>query len=646
MHCVKRAGLVALIAAVSTVSGWTIQPDNHERLRSFLAAAQQAAARKDFSAAADSYREATELEPNIPELWANLGLMYHQTGNYTEAIESFKKAERLNGDLFVPQLFLGIEYLELKNPSAALPYLEKAVRLNPNDLQAELSLGKAFESENRADRAADAYLRATEINPNNGNAWLELGTTLLEQVENDARVMTSTYNSSPYVKLKAAETFAEEDKLSPAENAFKAAINSSPPAPCAHAELGITLLREDKRDEARQQFQMESKSGTHCGLAAIGTAVVDLDQGHVDIALQKLASIANADSGFVRTNLPLFRGSISPEQLRSLIELARSRRSSEKLPADFSVLIDKALSPGEGPSAMSFAVDETAQATGLPKETAAEQLYASGQYGLCDEALKPTLKTSNSDQQKLLATCSYSTGDFETALFAAERMKSNSATMEQGLYWESKADEKLAVAALARAGEIDPDSPQLHVLTGDSFRQQRRWSDAEAEYRKAVALDPKSRVARLSLAIALFTELKNDEALSIDKSVLADSQQDPEANLLAAEILVQEHKFQDAEPYLSNCKNLKPELVPRVHILRGEVYAETGRTTDAIAEYKLGIAGDEDGSIHYQLARLYQKAGDKTAAAEEIRLSKQLRERWDNQAHLDMGQPLTATSRE
>jgi len=60
----------------------------------------------------------------------------------------------------------------------------------------------------------------------------------------------------------------------------------------------------------------------------------------------------------------------------------------------------------------------------------------------------------------------------------------------------------------------------------------------------------------------------------------------------------------------------------------------------------LGIAGDEDGSIHYQLARLYQKTGETTAAAEEIRLSKQLREKWDNQAHLDMGQPLTETSRE
>jgi predicted Zn-dependent protease len=249
-------------------------------------------------------------------------------------------------------------------------------------------------------------------------------------------------------------------------------------------------------------------------------------------------------------------------------------------------------------------------------------------------------------QQQVLALCSFSTRDYRTTSIVAERLKSNPATAAEGLYWESRSDQKLAVSALVRAGEIDPDSPRLHVLIGDAFRQQRRWSDAEDEYRKAVALDSKSRAARLSLAIVLFIELKTDEALNIDKSLLAESPGDPEANLLAAEILVQEHKFEDAEPYLSSFQNLKPERVPRVHILRGQVFAETGRITAAIAEYKLGMAGDEDGGIHYQLARLYQRTGDKTAAAEEIRLSKQLRERWDNQAHLDLGQPLTEKSQE
>jgi len=637
---------LAIAFTYSNVNAIAFAEGQEQAMQTFLAAASTAQARGDFAAAAESYRKAAELDPSIPELWANLGLMYRAAGNHAEAIESFKRAESLNGALFVPQLFLGIEYLQSKNPSAALPHLEKAVRLKPNDSQAALSLGAAYEMVNRIDRSAGSYMRATEIDPNNGNAWLGLGTALLEQAENDARIMTSTYNNSAYVKLRAAETYAEEGKLSLAENAFKAAVASSSPIPCAHAEFGITLLREDKATEAREQFQIESRTASHCGLAALGFAVTDLAQGHYDVALKELTSIATADAGFVESSLPLFHGAISADQAKPLIELARSQGNNANLSVDIGSLVDRAVVSGDVTATISSAGEETTQSTQAPLESAAEPLYASGEFALCDEALKPSLKTLTSTQQHILASCSFSTGDYKTASIVAERLKSNPATAAEGFYWESRSDQKLAVSALIRAGEIDPDSPRLHVLTGNAFRQQRRWSDAEGEYRKAVALDPKSRAARLSLAIVLFTELKTEEALNIDKSLLTESPDDPEANLLAAEILVQDNRFEDAEPYLANCRNLKPELVPRVHILRGQVYAETGKIAAAIAEYKLGVAGDEDGSVHYRLARLYQRTGDKAASAEEIRLSKQLRERWDNQAHLDLGQPLTETSQQ
>jgi tetratricopeptide (TPR) repeat protein len=223
------------MAIVSTGAAKAIQPDNSEKLQSYLAAAQQAAARKDFPAAAESYSDAVELEPSVPELWANLGLMYHESGKQDEAIRSFKEAIRLNASLFVPQMFLGIEYLGSKKPEAAIPFLEKAEKLNPNDLQAALNLGKAYALSDRPDRAAAAYSIATRLAPNDGSTWLSLGTAYLQQVESDARLMTSTYSHSAYVTLHTAEVFAEEGKLVQAENAYKTALAFNSPAPCAHA---------------------------------------------------------------------------------------------------------------------------------------------------------------------------------------------------------------------------------------------------------------------------------------------------------------------------------------------------------------------------------------------------------------------------
>ncbi|MGO9338186.1 MAG: tetratricopeptide repeat protein [Terracidiphilus sp.] len=614
-----------------------------QTMQSLLAEARDAQSRRDFNAAAESYRKAVELDPSVPELWTNLGLMYHEAGKPVEAIRSFKEAIRLNASLFVPQLFLGIEYLESKKPEAAIPFLEKAEKLNPNDLQAALNLGKAYALMDRSDHAAAAYSRATRLAPNVGSTWLSLGMAYLQQVENDARLMTSTYSHSPYVSLRAAETLADEGKLVEAEDAYKGALASPSPAPCAHAELGITLLREKKTVEAREQFETETRTVSHCGLASLGIAVAEASEGHPDAALKALTSIAADDPGFILSGLYLFHDALSADQARSLADLARKQQSAGDLSVDLGSIVEQALLSGPSPAT---GIDEagTSQTRRAPLSTDAEMLYAAGKYATCDQLLKPVLETLGSAQQQLLASCSFYTGDFATTSMVAEHQKANPATLVRGLYWETKADQKLAIAALIRAGEIDADSPRMHVLLGDIFRQKRRWDDAEMEYRKAVALDPKSHAARLSLAIVLFSELKTDEALDIDRSLLSDDPSDPEANLLAGEILVQRNLYAEAEPYLSKCQNLKPEFVPRLHAMLGQIYAATDRIPEAISEYKSGLLTDEDGSIHFQLARLYLKTGDKNAAEEAFRESKRLRSQWDDRARVALEQMPTDTS--
>jgi hypothetical protein len=60
----------------------------------------------------------------------------------------------------------------------------------------------------------------------------------------------------------------------------------------------------------------------------------------------------------------------------------------------------------------------------------------------------------------------------------------------------------------------------------------------------------------------------------------------------------------------------------------------------------LGITSDEDGSIHFQMARLYQKTGDKKAAAEAFQASQQLRKQWDDRASVALQQLTTDISRQ
>lgn len=627
---------IALALAAATGSAMAVADDSNNALRSFLAEAGAAQSRGDFRAAAESYRKAVAIDPNIPELWANLGLMYHESGQSAEAIKSFAEAIKLKPSLFVPQLFSGTEYLSAGHPEIARGFLENAVRLNPKDVQAQRGLGEAYAALGLGARAADADLKAIELKPDDGNLWVDVGMAYLEQVQDDARAMSTTYGHSAYSDMRAAEIFAEEGKLVQATDAWKAAIASSVPPPCAHAGFGITLLRQQMIPEAREQFRLESATNSHCGLAPLGVAVADLAEGHTNAALTELEAMLAADRHFVQSNLPLFRGAVKADQIKLMSDL----------PPETASLVKNAFLTDDSRESIAFSEEQPGIEAHQSGTADIKRLYESGQYYACDQAMKSSLATMRTVEGQLLAACSFYTGDFETTSRAAERLKSNPGTVVQGLYWESKADEELAVGALTRAGQIDPNSARMHILTGDMFRQKRRWSDAEAEYRKAIALDPKSRTARLDLAIVLFTELQTDEALTLDNSLLDERPGDPEANLLAGEILTQQKKFSEAEPYLIRCKDLKPELVPRVHALLGHVYAETGRPEAAIAEYKLALQADADGSLHYQIGRLYQKTGNRAAAEEAFRDSQRLMAHDNDLARIGLEEGSTDISRQ
>jgi predicted Zn-dependent protease len=244
----------------------------------------------------------------------------------------------------------------------------------------------------------------------------------------------------------------------------------------------------------------------------------------------------------------------------------------------------------------------------------------------------------------ILAPCAFYASDYRTASLAARRLATNSTTRQAGLYWESRAGQQLAVAALTRAGQIDANSPGMHVLLGDVYRQKRKWGDAELEFGKALALAPENRSARLGLAAALLDDGDSVGALAADKDLLLKNPDDPEANLLAGEILVQQHEFADAEGYLNKVRGIQPESLPHLHALLGEVYANTDRIPEAMSELKLGLANDEDGRLHFQLGRLYQKTGDKKSAAEAFQASQQLRKTWDDRASVALQQSTTDIS--
>ena len=207
--------------------------------------------------------------------------------------------------------------------------------------------------------------------------------------------------------------------------------------------------------------------------------------------------------------------------------------------------------------------------------------------------------------------------DAAASLAAAKRLRERPDDLET-LFWSAKANEHRAVDALAHFEELVPHSAATYDLLGDLDRRRLQPDAALEQYDKALALAPHDPSALLGRAAALLSIGRFDESIATANIGLADAPDDPRLNLLMGEALVDRHRFTESEPFLDRTLFFATSkdanagiaaLAPRAHALKGRVKAEAGATDQAIVEMALGLSSDHDGSLSFQLSRLYRSAG-------------------------------------
>jgi tetratricopeptide (TPR) repeat protein len=620
-------------------------PQEPAQFESLVASAQQAQATGDFEVAAEFYRKAVTVRPDNAELRANLGLMYYQTGKDEQAIAAFRQALGLKPGLFVPNLFLGLDYVKLKRFDEAIPHLKRAALSNPKDVQVQLGLGQAYRGIGKTRLAISSYEHAVQLEPRNADGWFHLGVSYLEQVESDARVLLAQHKDSTYVQALMAQTFLEQRALVQAGDAYKKLLTLPTYPPDTHASYGFVLLERHDLPEAERELNAELVSNPGSLMARLGLARLHVEQGAVAEAAKEIGEIWKADASFLRTNAALFNDGLADSKHSELQSTLEQGKANGEIPEEVFSLFqggptaEDLIAFSQNPSTVP---DHHASSSKISAIRGAE-LQARGRYGECSDLLMSRLQMSRlqmlpAKDLQLLASCAYSTGNFQNAFDAGAKLAVSAATEAEGLYWETRSSQRLATQALARASHIDSTSPKLHVLLGDVYRQQKDFPDAEHEYRKALALQPEDPGALFGLSLALLANDQIDEALRLAQAAMAKDPDDPELNAVMGEILCARNDFSGAEPYLKKSLNTKPELVPHVHALLGKVYAQTDRTQQAITEFKLAFAADKDGRIHYQIARLYLKVGDRDSAKQAFDESDRIRKQGLTRAAVAMQQ--------
>ena len=179
----------------------------------------------------------------------------------------------------------------------------------------------------------------------------------------------------------------------------------------------------------------------------------------------------------------------------------------------------------------------------------------------------------------------------------------------ESLYWKTRAYAELASGALAKLAAMKP-SLELHELRAELYRNQRRHLQSVTELKAALTFAPNDPRLRRELAKSYYYARDWEAARKLFEELLkaAGRSADPELQFFYGDVLLQSQQAEAALPYLKAAVDGAPDMPP-AHATYGRALVQLGRFAEAIPHLETVLADDEDGSLHYQLARAYQGTG-------------------------------------
>jgi tetratricopeptide (TPR) repeat protein len=208
-------------------------------------------------------------------------------------------------------------------------------------------------------------------------------------------------------------------------------------------------------------------------------------------------------------------------------------------------------------------------------------------------------------------------GEYPSSLRVLDSLPPSQKHTPDASYWRARCYEKLATSAYLQLYQADPNSFRVHQLAGDLAATRNDDGKAIEEYRAAVNLNGTAPNLHYSLGHILWKILKIPEARVELEAELKINPHHAGALHDMGDSYLQEHEPEKGLPYLQQAVAADSQN-PDIHRDLGTAYTQLKEFEKAIPEYKIGLANDQDGSVHYKLAKVYQALGQKENADHEF----------------------------
>src|ERR1700739_2310813 len=585
---------VAAAIACVLLSSCGAQESNSEVQKHFLAA-QQDQQQGRFDAAVEEYQTVLRLQPGVPEVYVNLGLVYYAQAKFDNSARALATAAKLRPGMRGVNLWLGIDDVKLHRPVQGAALLRDAIRQDPHDKLAQSWLGTALWDTGQMDAALLQLQKATKQFPDDPDLLFALGEAYGKAVQQQTEQLLEEAAGTALSDRIYGAIYTGERDWTKAEGHLRRAIERDSHSLDARLELAEVFLEQAQLPAAQEQLEQAA------ALAPRSAAV--LARGGELLLLMK-------------------RPAEGLSRIQTALEIDRSEA------------LDVLGLPVEDRFDQNDAAGATAQLSALCRQ-AAEKLEASPASSQTRNVALAALYAEASDQDAAMRA--YRVADLEhfrpnpsANLFTQAMTAFHQHHYDQAevglLRWLAAhpgdrnarydlllARRHLSMAQIFRLLAVAPDSYHVHQLLGELYVGRGEDEKALAEYLKVAAAQPDLPGVHFWLGHLYWKHGDADHALTELTRELELDPGNAEANGELGAVLVAEDRAGVAIPHLESAIHIKRDLWPAYAQL-GRAYAIEKNYARAEEVLNRALAHDPDGSTHYQLG-LVLRAEGKTAQA-------------------------------
>jgi tetratricopeptide (TPR) repeat protein len=586
---------------------------------------------EDVNKAIDFLKKAFTLDPNSQQIGDELAEIYYQSQRIRDAVSEANSILAKDPDNLGARRLLARIYVrtlgDLSNTASQRETLGRAteqyreiLRLEPTDDDAALWLARLYRLQNDEDKAEAVLRTLLAREPANESGVEQLTQLLLDEGKSQEAVssLQAILQQAPTPRLWGllGDAYNQIHDLPKAEQAYRRAAEAQPDDINHHKELAQTLLSEEKYPEAIEQYQRLTQmdadnADNYLRLAEIYRQLKQLDKAEQNV-LQAQQRAPNSleviyyeaaiyeDQGRFDDSIRVLSDAVAvvkteseftPSRRRSLAilyqQLGQLYRETSNYPAAVNTFEEMLrLGPEEDRRARVLIIETYKDARDIPKALDAAKkaadAYPKDRPILLTQALLLG-QNMQADQGvgKLRPLLDGSAADFEVQVDIAQ------------IYEESKrwADAEQAIHA---AEKIQPDASGKEMtgfLLGAIYERQKKYDQAEEEFRKVLEVNPNSASTLNYYGYILADRgIRLDEAVDMLQRANKEEPNNPAYQDSLGWAYFKQNKLDDAEQWLRQAATREGHD-PTILSHLGDVYAKQGK--DALAEAQWQKSLDE-----------------------------------------------------